>query len=376
MPGYNKISLAENYEIGVSLGLDCAATDPDLIPYIGTWSVAHDLDYVRQALGRDKLSYLGHSYGTVLGGTYASLFPDRVGHMVLDGVVDFNDYYIPKKDPAVDIGDADLALSNFFQACHAAGQDNCVIWSRTVKGIRTRFMQADQQILNSPIPVPGYGLLKWPLWRSGVYTALYRPSDGFPLLASVAAEILNGTAGPYITAYMELVLSAATAESTTLVDPKTGLRNSPNAAYFISCGDSGGTSDLTTSALATLFNSYRKVSDFFAGVSLQYPLLCDGANLSVTPRFAQTFQNVTTAGPIVFVGNTADPTTPLRNAQRMSRAFPSSRVLTVNGTGHISFNAAQDPECAASWIRGYFQNSTLPPLGTVCQGNQMPFEQE
>ena len=185
LPGYTRTSLVESYAIGESFGLDCGLVEPDLIPFVGTVSAAHDMEFVRHALGQDQLSYLGFSYGTVLGGTYAALFPDRVGRMVLDGVLDFNDYYMSNKDPNLDIGDADLALNYFFQACHDAGPDACAIWSQSTKGIRKHFHEADQRLYNAPLPVPGYGLVKWPLWRSGVYNALYSPARGFALLAGV-----------------------------------------------------------------------------------------------------------------------------------------------------------------------------------------------
>ena len=375
LPGYTRKSAAESYALGQNLGLDCASVAPDILPYIGTIYAAHDMDFVRQALGQEKLSYLGYSYGTVLGGTYAALFPDKVGRMVLDGVLDFNDYYSSNKDPRLDIGDADLALDNFFQACHEAGPDSCAIWSNGTEAVRKRFLKADRQLLDSPLPVASYGLLKWPSWRSGVYNALYRPAPGFPLLAGVASEILDGAAGPYIHAYMELVQSATSSAETYLTDSKTGLKNSPDAGTLISCSDGGvqSSKELTMKQLDAIVAQYNKVSQFFGGVSSQYSLICKGANLTAKARYTPPFKNITTATPILFVGNTADPTTPIRNVHAMADAFPGSRVLTIKGTGHISYNAARGTRCTTEWIAPYFRDGTLPPERTVCDGKQMPF---
>jgi pimeloyl-ACP methyl ester carboxylesterase len=374
LPGYTPRSSLESYTIGQNLGLDCGLVTPDLIPYVGTVYVAHDMEFVRQALGQEKLSYLGYSYGSVLGGTYAALFPDKVGRMVLDGVLDFNDYYSSDKDPALDIGDADLALHNFFQACHDAGPDACALWSNTTEEIKNHFVKADQRLFAAPLPVPGRGLLKWPLWRSGVYNALYRPSQGFPALAAVVSEILDGAAGPYIQAYMALVQNAASPAETYLVDSQTGLRNSPNAGSLISCSDAGAQSkDPSSEDLTATLTKYQSVSEFFAGVASQFGLICAGAKLAAKKRYTQPFRNISTANPILFVGNTADPTTPIRNAHRMAEAFLGSRVLTVRGTGHISYNAARDTGCATEWITAYFRDGTLPPDGTVCDGKQAPF---
>ena len=373
--GYDQASLVENYAIGESIHLDCDAMKPDLIPYIGTVAVAQDMEHVRKALGQEKLSYLGFSYGTALGGTYAALYPDRIGRMVLDGVLDLNDYYKWNKDPGLDIGDADLAFEHFFQACHDAGKKACSIWAANIDAIREKLDRADQQLYTAPLPVPGYPLLSWPIWRSGVYNALYRPAQGFPLLAGAVSEILSGVAGPYIEGYMAIVQGALTSADDWPKDPKTGLNNSPNGGTYISCADSGGPSKkLDQADLAALFSRYNKTSDVFGGISWQFAIFCDGARLNTKARYTKEFNDIKTANPILFVGNTADPTTPIRNAHAMSKVFLGSRVLTVDGTGHLSFNAAQDPtKCGAKWIAPYFENGTLPPAGTVCDGNQKPF---
>ena len=367
-------ALTESYAIGESLGLDCGLVRPDLVPYVGTIAAAHDMEVVRDALGQAQLSYLGFSYGTVLGGTYAALFPDRVKRMVLDGVLDFNDYYAPDKNASLDIGDAGLALDDFFQSCYKAKPHACAIWAASINDIEQRFYEADRQIYDVPLPVPGLGLLTWPLWRSAVYNALYRPTEGFPLLAGGIAEILKGSAGPNIQAYMEIVQSAASSTDEWPVDLKNGLKNSPNAAYFISCSDSGAPSRrLDTEDLAAMFSQYQKVNSYFAGISAQYDFICVGANLSAKAPGIGEFKNITTSTPIMFIGNTADPTTPIRNAYRMSEAFPGSGVLTIKGTGHLSFNAAENTECPSGWISSYFRGGKLPPSGTVCDGMQMAF---
>src|SRR5699024_8380557 len=56
--------------------------------YLDTFSAARDMDVLRAALGSDELDYLGYSYGTYLGASYAELYPDRVGRFVLDGAMD------------------------------------------------------------------------------------------------------------------------------------------------------------------------------------------------------------------------------------------------------------------------------------------------
>lgn len=374
LPGYDEYAVSLNYALGQSIGLDCNSTSPDLIPYVGTEFSARDMDVVLRALGQEQMDYLGFSYGTVLGQTYAVLFPDRVDRMVLDGVLNFDDYYAADKDPRADIGDADLALNNSFQACFDAGRMHCALWSNSIDEIKERFEDADQRIHDMPLPVLGYGLLTWSLWRSGVYNALYKHNEGFPLLAGGVLEILAGEAGPYLGAYLQIVQSAVTSSLEWPTDPDSGLKNSPNNGYFISCSDSGGLStELSTEQLLDRYSRYQEVSSYFAGVSYQYAELCWSARLRSNMRRPGALARVDTANPVLFVGNTADPTTPIRNALRMSTVFSGSRVLTISGTGHLSFNAANDTACASKWIVPYFSTGALPPNGTVCQGMQEPF---
>lgn len=72
---------------GRALGAGCEAKNPQLLAHVSTVDVAKDLDVLRAALGESRLNYLGKSYGTFIGSTYADLFPLKVGRMVLDGVV-------------------------------------------------------------------------------------------------------------------------------------------------------------------------------------------------------------------------------------------------------------------------------------------------
>ena len=98
------------------LGAGCAELSPDAAGHVTTIEAARDLDVLRAALGEEQLTYLGASYGTKLGATYAELFPERVGRLVLDGAVD------------VSLSSRDLALGQAtgFQTALEAYVENCV----------------------------------------------------------------------------------------------------------------------------------------------------------------------------------------------------------------------------------------------------------
>ena len=104
----------------------CRQLNKDVLPYVTTGNVARDLDLLRAAVGDEKLTYLGFSYGTFLGATYASLFPDRLGRVVLDGPVDANEYINePMDDLSAQTSGFERAIGRFFQAC-AGDQATCL----------------------------------------------------------------------------------------------------------------------------------------------------------------------------------------------------------------------------------------------------------
>ena len=78
------VLLADNKAIAAK----CAEQTGAVLGHIDTVSAAKDLDVLRAVVNDSKLNYMGFSYGTFLGSTYASLFPDNVGRMVLDGAMD------------------------------------------------------------------------------------------------------------------------------------------------------------------------------------------------------------------------------------------------------------------------------------------------
>ncbi|MGW4516128.1 alpha/beta hydrolase [Streptomyces sp. NPDC004393] len=87
VPGTPALEQA-NLDRATGFARDCALKYTGVLPYINTISAARDLDTIRQALGAEKVSYFGYSYGTYLGAVYARLFPHRVRRLVLDSIVD------------------------------------------------------------------------------------------------------------------------------------------------------------------------------------------------------------------------------------------------------------------------------------------------
>jgi pimeloyl-ACP methyl ester carboxylesterase len=147
----------ENLDVDALIGKDkayiqqCISMNREILPYVSTANVARDMDGIRAAMGDEKLNYFGYSYGTFLGATYASLFPDNYRAMVLDGPVDANTYI---NNPSAGLREQsagfEVELGRFFQAC-AAFQTFCQFggtdpWAAFDK------LVSDASIV--PIPVP------------------------------------------------------------------------------------------------------------------------------------------------------------------------------------------------------------------------------
>ncbi|RYP43562.1 hypothetical protein DL768_009853 [Monosporascus sp. mg162] len=168
--------------------------------YAATPAVARDIltyveaeaDSAGTIASEAKLWTYGVSYGTVIGSTFASLFPERV----LDGVVDAEDYYT--NGWRQNIGLADEAVASFAALCHQAGSETCTFWGPSPEDITRRLDRIITRLEREPIPISGIETGGLPALathsdlKAAILNALYRPLDEFPALADILAELENG----------------------------------------------------------------------------------------------------------------------------------------------------------------------------------------
>lgn len=180
--------------------------------FLSTPAVAHDLlTYIEaeQVLARKpveeaKLSYFAVSYGTVIGATFASLYPDRVGKMVLDGVVDASDYY--GLQWRSNLFDTDKALHSFCEYCFQAGPSNCSFWGPSVKNVTSRLHHLVTRLRTHPIPIPTSQYCRIPLMatysdlKEYILSAMYSPLSQFRELADVLSGLERGKTSAYVSA--------------------------------------------------------------------------------------------------------------------------------------------------------------------------------
>ncbi|RDW76539.1 uncharacterized protein DSM5745_06531 [Aspergillus mulundensis] len=332
------------------------------------------------ALEDPKLWYYGLSYGTVIGATFAHLFPERVGRMILDGVVDPEDYY--------DLGwkknlyDTDKALNSFIESCFDAGnKSSCAFWGPSTGNIRSRLDTLLNDLKYNPIPIPAGPnstcplpmLAKYSDLKQLVLAAVYSPLELFPQLATVLAGLERGDT----TAYTAAVVGQIPTNPCNYA-PESSTLN-PDINTLIRCVDGlvKGQRLNDISQFKDYVDILTEQSEFFGEVWPNNANVALCRALEVTPPKTGMLEDSIlsrrhTASPILFVTNTIDPVSPARGAHKMSSVFPGSVVLTQNAVGHTAFSSAS--RCLFGWIQTYLLQGQLPPVNTTCQADVEPFQ--
>ncbi|KAF5357280.1 hypothetical protein D9758_005918 [Tetrapyrgos nigripes] len=316
------------------------------LKFVTTADVARDMLGMSESLGQENLQYWEFSYGTFLGSVFATMFPDRIERLVIDGVLDMDAWLA--NDLGGLVNDTDKTMQWFFDGCHAAGPENCAFYASSPAKIEAALDDIYDSLRSQPLPVflnsDLYGVLTYDTLRSIIMVALYTPPL-FPLLAQGLAEVQAGNG----TTLLEL-LSAVSADG-----------NSTEAVTAIECGDS----DPFNADASQLREYMSRINSTFAGM-LGMPLMnrCAGWKIHPEHRFKGPAGAANTSHPLLVIGNTADPATPLANAKKTSLSFPGSVLLTQDSPGHTSFITRST--CTRQHIAAYFANGTLPEEGTVC----------
>ncbi|QMW33351.1 hypothetical protein G4B84_008782, partial [Aspergillus flavus NRRL3357] len=321
--------------------------------YVTTPAVAHDLltfteaeaEWAGQSPSNAKLWCYSISYGTVIGSTFASLFPDRVGRMILDGVLNAEQYYNNYWTDNVD--QMDEAMETFSTFCHSAGPEKCSFWGPTPANITARMDGIIRQLQNHPVPLSGVGGPDLPTMvtvsdlKTLFLNALYTPLALFPRMA----DILHQAEGGNVSA-----LAGMYDQSNSITD----------ARLAITCTDSYRRNRLTTIEEFEIWVEYTTSKSKYIGDL--YPIFLEDEISAL---------NVPTSFPILFASNTIDPITPLESARKMSSRFAGSVLLMQEAVGHTVINQGAS-DCYFGHIQAYLQG-TVPSSNTTCARQYIPF---
>ncbi|MFF3399903.1 alpha/beta hydrolase [Streptomyces sp. NPDC002659] len=325
-------------------GQACREATGPLIDHVDTGSVVSDVEALRKALGAQKISWLGLSYGTEIGSLYAQRHPDRVRTMVLDGVVDHS---LPTRTAAIDEARAtEKALRRFADWCRT--DEQCALHGADAIATYDGVMTAAR---TSGIPASNLGRkANAEELANGAYTYLTQPS-AWPLLAGALAAAA-GLAGD--------------ADATGLVTPASFLQPEYKAYRTVGCHDfapdTRGFVDMAVQSarvrsVAPHTWRYSEFWDWTSG--------CVGWPVPAANRPAPLA--VHGAPPVLLVNTRYDAATPYRWAQRLAAKIDGSRLLTVEGDGHTGIlNSA----CARGHEAQYLVTGKTPPAGATCTASQ------
>ncbi|KAJ7083878.1 alpha/beta-hydrolase [Mycena epipterygia] len=330
-----------------------------ILKYMTTDNVARDMLRITQQFGFEKLQYYGISYGSVLGATFAALFPDKVGRILIDAVLDADAWF--NANLTIEATDTDKVLQSFFDSCAAAGPDLCAFYKPTAAELSDRLSALTSSIRAEPVPVitaTSYGIIDYSLLRSTLFSSFYAPYSSFgPLAEGLAAlERGNGT-----------LLYSLSQEAPFQCDCSNEAvpfhLNGVEAGTAVLCGDAAKVTD-SIEQLRAFYENAAKTSEFAEFLVDSSRFSCDGWQVYREDRFKGPVAAPNTSFPLLLLTTSADPVTPKAAALKTLAGFPGSVLFTQDSPGHTSLTAPS--LCTIGYFRQYFKNGTLPKPGTVC----------
>lgn len=339
--------IARTESVNADYAANCAErSGSDFLAHVGTREVVRDMDVIRSVLGDAQLSYLGFSYGTRLGSTYAETFPDNVRAMVLDGAID------PEQDP---VQETVLQAAGFQQAFDDFAADctakaSCPLGSDPGQAV-ARFRQLVDPLIDRPAATTDPRGLGYQDAITGVQQALYSPQLWGALRSGLSA--LEQGRGD------SLLMLADTYQGRGDDGTYTNINDAFNA---IRCVDDPPVTDRAVAAAGD--EAYRRAA----------PFLDDGRGTGAAPLDACAFWTVPpTATPhtveapglprTVVVSTTQDPATPYQAGVDLAKQLGAA-LITYRGTQHtVALNGVS---CVDDAVVAYLTDLTDPGADLTC----------
>ncbi|KAH8670493.1 TAP-like protein-domain-containing protein [Ilyonectria robusta] len=405
-------ALRYNHAIRESYADLCQESDEEhgeIMGYAGTASVARDMvamvdkiDELRRKTSKreevtergektkpdlPRLQYIGFSYGTILGNYFASMFPGRVGRMVLDGVSNSYDY---SKGPGwlTSLVDTDKIYYNFFKGCYTVGSLVCVLrkpYDTCPGDIKTRVESYIARLDKSPLALQYENapfILSGSDVRSIIALALYDPVALFPTLAYGLAEGIAGNPTPLVAAVVNNGAFPSLSDDCNATTANKAVGPGEEAGFAVICGDGD---DVTSKDLAwwksyvgQQVSSSRILGPHWSGIRFA----CSSWRFRANWRFQGPFTTppankkgvtgVPTA-PLLFMSNRLDPVTPLSAAIAMRVGHPGSGLVVQETMGH-TVAGMYASSCVDNILADYFEFGTVPPKVAYCQPARKPWD--
>lgn len=329
-------------EVATDFEAQCEDNNTDILSYVGTNNAARDMDLIRQALGEDTITYFGFSYGSELGATWATLFPDTVRAAVLDGAADPN---ADSVQSGIDQSKGfEAALNTFLAQC--SDDTSCAFNNGgDAEGAYDALLKS---LSEQPIPSdPGRPDVETGVATTAVIQAMYS-EDIWPQLATALADAQNGEGSGLLALY----------DGYYQRQPDGTYDNSLEAFQVISCADTP--ERLTVEEEDADAHLYEEAAPRLYADTKGGSYFCTFFPASIDPRATITGVG---AGPILVVGTTGDPATPLASSRNMATSLEEGVLLVVDAEQHTGYDVN---DCSTGTVDAYLINLTVPADGTEC----------
>ncbi|KAL3961016.1 hypothetical protein ACCO45_006133 [Purpureocillium lilacinum] len=313
-----------------------------------------------------RLQYIGFSYGTLLGNYFASLYPGRIGRLVLDGVCDADDY--ARGDGwLTSTVDADQLVESFFRGCHEAGPSVCALArpdDSSWRSIRKRFEDLEGKLDDQPLVLPltagqSMAVITSHDLRLVISNVIYKPIQQFRSFASALDGLMTGNTTSFAAlaagiSSIPRLRDACAFNDTDPSSPQALTIDRPEGSSSVLCADG----DNVTSHDADWWRGYVskqvKKSKIMGAYWSTIRFSCAAWPFRTNFPFKGPFKSPkpTPAGqpvkgrpaaPILFLSNRLDPVTPLDAARRMAKAHSGSRIVVQDALGHCALATADSP---------------------------------
>ena len=341
--------LAASYK---NFAAGCKKRSGKLLGHVSTVETARDMDILRAALGDKKLTYVGASYGTFLGATYAGLFPDRVGRLVLDGAMDPS---LPARRMNRDqTAGFETAFQSFAKDC--VRQRDCPLGTKNAADAGKRLKGFFAELDRAPLPVGDTGpadgrKLGEALATTGVIAAMYDETS-WPQLRDALTAAMKDKDGSMLLALSDSYYERdGDGSYSNLMHANTAVNCLDLPPSFTSPGD-----------VRKALPDFEKASPVF-GEGLAWSAL----NCTYWPTKATGKPHrieAKGADPIIVVGTTRDPATPYRWAKALASQLTSARLLTYEGDGHTAYGRGS--RCVDDTINTYLLTGRAPQKDKRC----------
>jgi pimeloyl-ACP methyl ester carboxylesterase len=323
----------------------CADKTGALLGEVDTQSAARDLDLLRAVLGDKQLNYLGFSYGTFLGATYAELYPDKVGRLVLDGAL----------DPATSNFEVTATQAQGFESALRAYLTDCLAGAECpFDGSVDDAMATIRALLDSVDANP-------------ITATDGRQLGGNALLTAIIYPLYQATAWTHLSDMFDTVLQGDADGAMQFADAYNGrgadgsyADNSTEAFMAINCVDYAYDDDPAAmraqaaqiEELAPTIGTYMAYGDISCA---NWPYAFTGEREEI---------HAAGAAPILVVGTTNDPATPYVWAERLAEQLDSGQLVTYEGEGHTAYNKSNS--CVNDAVDAYLIDGTVPAADPMC----------